>query len=62
MDVETCVVDEPTIAADVEDTSLRFDVIGPMDSDGDPSGLEDKLRVGVPTTEVSLSLFEDDVD
>jgi hypothetical protein len=60
----TCVVVcEPIVATESEDTSLRFDVIGPMVADGDPSGLENKLRVEVPTTtEELLSLSEAKVE
>jgi hypothetical protein len=60
----TCVDCELIVSTKLEDGSMRFDVIGSMVTDGDPSGLGNKLRVDVTTTttEELLSLSEAEID
>lgn len=60
-DTSTRVIDT-LIGTEAEDTSIRFDVIGPMDSDCDEARLEDKLRVELATGEELLSFSVFDVD
>jgi hypothetical protein len=59
---DTCVLCELMAATEDGETSWFVDVIGPLDADGDPSGLENKLRVEVPSTGNTLSLVETSVD
>jgi hypothetical protein len=58
---DTCVLCELMAATEDEETSWFVDVIGPLDADADPSGLENKLRVEVPSTGETLSLVETSV-
>lgn len=56
--VEMYVVCELTITTDVENSSLRVDTSGAAVSEGNPSELENKLRVCVTTPEETLLLSE----
>lgn len=56
MPEDTCVLCEPAATTEVVDTSLCFDVIGPMVTD------ENKLRVEETTTGEAWSLVEAELD